>query len=41
MILHSHPSAEIQQGNTLANPKYKDAKGNLKLFDFVVANPPF
>lgn len=41
MILHNQPSAEIQQGNTLANPKFKDSNGKLKLFDFVVANPPF
>jgi len=41
MILHNNPTAVIQQGNTLASPKYLDANGRLKTFDFVVANPPF
>lgn len=41
MILHDNPTAEIKQGNTLANPLYKNDQGELKTFDFVVANPPF
>lgn len=41
MILHDNPTAEIKQGNTLANPLYKTDQGDLKTFDFVVANPPF
>ncbi len=42
MILHGCPDASILQGNTLANPLFKDAKtGKLKSFDFIVANPPF
>ena len=40
MILHSNPSAMIKQGNTLADPKYRDGN-TLKTFDYVVANPPF
>jgi len=40
MILHSHTTAEIWQGNTLADPHWRTA-GGLKTFDFVVANPPF
>ena len=40
MILHDYPTAEIKQGNTLANPLFKDG-GGLKKFDYVVANPPF
>jgi type I restriction enzyme M protein len=40
MILHNNPTAEINQGNTLANPLFQEG-GNLKTFDFVVANPPF
>jgi type I restriction enzyme M protein len=40
MILHDNPTAEIKQGNTLANPLFQE-EGNLKTFDFVVANPPF
>ncbi len=40
MILHNHPTALIEQGNTLADPKFKEGD-RLKTFDFVVANPPF
>lgn len=41
MILHNTPTAVINQGNTLANPLFKDQSGRLQTFDFVVANPPF
>lgn len=41
MILHDNPTAEIWQDNTLSNPHFKDNSGNLKLHDYVVANPPF
>ncbi|HEY9060592.1 MAG TPA: type I restriction-modification system subunit M [Pseudobacteroides sp.] len=41
MYLHDNPLHEIKQGNTLANPMFKDANGRLKTFDYVVANPPF
>ncbi|KAF4516704.1 hypothetical protein B566_EDAN003454 [Ephemera danica] len=41
MILHNNPTAEIRQGNTLANPLFTRADGQLKTFDYVVANPPF
>ncbi|MEI2762261.1 MAG: N-6 DNA methylase [Methanothrix soehngenii] len=41
MILHNNPTADIRQGNTLANPRSTDSSGQLKTFDFVVANPPF
>src|SRR3977135_297398 len=40
MILHNNPTALVVQGNTLADPKFKDGD-SLKTFDFVVANPPF
>lgn len=40
MILHDNPTAQIVQGNTLADPKFKDGE-TVKQFDFVVANPPF
>ena len=40
MILHNNPTALIVQGNTLADPKFKDGEP-LKMFDYVVANPPF
>ena len=40
MILHNYPTALIMQGNTIADPKFKDGD-TLKIFDYVVANPPF
>jgi type I restriction enzyme M protein len=40
MILHNNPTALILQGNTLADPKFKDGD-SLKTFDYVIANPPF
>ncbi len=40
MILHDNPTALIVQGNTLADPKFKEG-ATLKTFDYVVANPPF
>jgi type I restriction enzyme M protein len=41
MILHSHPTADLWRGNTLAAPYFKNPDGSLKTFDFAVANPPF
>ncbi len=42
MWLHSKPSAEIVQGNTLSDPLFLDDRsGYLKTFDYAVANPPF
>jgi len=41
MILHNNPTALIKQGNTLANPLFTSDDGQLKTFDYVVANPPF
>jgi type I restriction enzyme M protein len=43
MILHDCSAAalDILDGNTLSNPRHKGSDGRLKLFDFVVANPPF
>jgi type I restriction enzyme M protein len=40
MILHDYATADIKQGNTLANPLFLEGDG-LKTFDYVVANPPF
>ncbi|MGE6777080.1 N-6 DNA methylase [Vreelandella titanicae] len=40
MVLHDFPDATIVQGDTLANPKYKDGE-KLRTYDYVVANPPF
>jgi type I restriction enzyme M protein len=41
MILHDNPTALIKQGNTLAHPLFTSDDGQLKTFDYVVANPPF
>ena len=40
MILHDFPTANIQSGNTLAAPKFRDGEA-LRTYDYVVANPPF
>ena len=40
MILHDNAQALIVQGNTLADPKFREGD-TLKTFDYVVANPPF
>ena len=40
-LLHGHPTAELWQGNTLADPYFKNPGNSLKIFDFAVANPPF
>lgn len=40
-ILHNASDALIYQGNTLTSPQWTDGNGNLKQFDFAVANPPF
>lgn len=31
----------IIQGDTLVNPKHKEASGSIKKFDYIVSNPPF
>ncbi|HTF88732.1 MAG TPA: type I restriction-modification system subunit M [Planctomycetota bacterium] len=41
MILHDNPTALVVQGNTLTTPHFTEASGQLKTFDYVVANPPF
>lgn len=41
MDIHDCPSAEIWQDNTISAPHWRDADGNLKTFDYAVANPPF
>ncbi len=41
MILHNNPTAIIERENTLSTPRFLDDKSRLKIFDFVVANPPF
>jgi type I restriction enzyme M protein len=41
MILHGCPTAEVEKGNTLSTPRFREKSGKLKTYDFVVANPPF
>lgn len=42
MWLHNFADADIKQGNTMASPEFTDdATGELKTFDYAVANPPF
>jgi type I restriction enzyme M protein len=42
MWLHNFTDAEIVQGNTMASPLFTDEQtGELKQFDYAVANPPF
>ena len=41
MILHDCATAEIWNANTLTSPHFKQANGQLKTHDYVVANPPF
>jgi type I restriction enzyme M protein len=41
MWLHGSSTAEIKNGNTMATPEFLDKQGNLRTFDFCVANPPF
>ena len=40
MFLHGVLNADIQKGDTLGDPKHTEG-GKLKLFDRVIANPPF
>lgn len=42
MILHNNETGMIEKGqSTLSNPLFSDPNGDLKTFDYVVANPPF
>src|SRR3989338_2275785 len=41
MFLHGLDSADIQRGDTLADPKFLNPDGALKTFDICVANPPY
>lgn len=41
MWLHGAETADIRVGNTIASPQFTDKDGNLRTFDFAVANPPF
>jgi len=41
MILHNNPTAIIERENTLSTPRFLDEHNRLRMFDFIVANPPF
>src|SRR3989344_5779808 len=41
MFLHGLDSADIQRGDTLADPKFLNPDGSLKTFDICIANPPY
>jgi type I restriction enzyme M protein len=41
MILHGYMDADIAKGDTLGDPKHRDADDTVKSFDRVIANPPF
>ena len=41
MFLHGLDAADIQRGDTLADPKFLNTDGSLKTFDICVANPPY
>ncbi|MCT7486189.1 type I restriction-modification system subunit M [Aliarcobacter cryaerophilus] len=41
MILHDVKNFEIEHGNTLEEPMFKDLGGKYKKFDKILANPPF
>lgn len=41
MIMHNRATAEIAQGDVIAEPHFLADAGILQTFDFVVANPPF
>ncbi|WJG09399.1 N-6 DNA methylase [Aliiglaciecola sp. LCG003] len=41
MILHGSGGADIENGDTLANPLHRTKDGELRSFDRVIANPPF
>ena len=41
MLLHGIQNAFIENGDTIKEPKHLNANGSLKVFDRVIANPPF
>ncbi|WP_429154019.1 N-6 DNA methylase [Aeromonas media] len=41
MILHGSGGADIENGDTLANPLHLTEAGEVRTFDRVIANPPF
>lgn len=41
LFLHGIRDGHIAHGDVLANPHFKDARGGLRTFDVVLANPPY
>ncbi|SDI96977.1 type I restriction enzyme M protein [Rhodococcus triatomae] len=41
LFLHEIEDFEIKRGDTLRAPAFKDARGTVRQFDAVIANPPF
>lgn len=41
LFLHEIEDFDIKRGDTLRAPAFKDAKGSVRTFDAVIANPPF
>jgi type I restriction enzyme M protein len=41
LYLHDIEDAKVLRGDTLRDPKFRDARGRLERFDVVIANPPF
>lgn len=41
MVLHGRETAQVEDGDTLGNPKFLTLQQQLRTFDYVVANPPF
>ncbi|MCU1494272.1 MAG: type restriction-modification system, subunit [Acidimicrobiaceae bacterium] len=41
LYLHDIEDAKVLRGDTLRDPKFRDARGHLERFDVVIANPPF
>ncbi len=41
LFLHDIEDFTVLRGDTLREPKFRDAKGRLQTFDVVLANPPF
>ncbi|MGH7609572.1 MAG: HsdM family class I SAM-dependent methyltransferase [Candidatus Dormibacteria bacterium] len=41
LYLHDIEDAKVLRGDTLREPKFRDAQGRLERFNVVIANPPF
>ncbi len=41
LILHGSNASDIRQGDTIAEPQHLEARGEIRRFDRVLANPPF